>query len=48
MSSARVFFYVQHLLGIGHQRRDATLTRAMQDAGLDHDEVLVSAGGGRR
>ena len=35
MSSARVFFYVQHLLGIGHQRRGATLTRAMQDAGLD-------------
>ncbi len=35
MSSARVFFYVQHLLGIGHQRRGATLTRAMQEAGLD-------------
>jgi predicted glycosyltransferase len=30
----RVLFYVQHLLGIGHQRRGATLTRAMQDAGL--------------
>ncbi len=35
MSAAKVFFYVQHLLGIGHQRRGATLTRAMQDAGLD-------------
>ena len=35
MSVARVFFYVQHLLGIGHQRRGATLTRAMQEAGLD-------------
>ena len=35
MSAARVFFYVQHLLGIGHQRRGATLTRAMQEAGLD-------------
>jgi predicted glycosyltransferase len=35
MSAAKVFFYVQHLLGIGHQRRAATLTRAMQDAGLD-------------
>ena len=30
----RVLFYVQHLLGIGHQRRGATLTRAMQQAGL--------------
>ena len=30
----RVLFYVQHLLGIGHQRRGATLTRAMQEAGL--------------
>lgn len=30
----RVLFYVQHLLGIGHQRRGATLTRAMQAAGL--------------
>ena len=29
-----VLFYVQHLVGIGHQRRGATLTRAMQDAGL--------------
>jgi len=35
MSAAKIFFYVQHLLGIGHQRRGATLTRAMQDAGLD-------------
>jgi len=35
MSAAKVFFYVQHLLGIGHQRRGATLTRAMRDAGLD-------------
>ena len=30
----RVLFYVQHLLGIGHQRRGASLTRAMADAGL--------------
>jgi predicted glycosyltransferase len=35
MSAPKIFFYVQHLLGIGHQRRGATLTRAMQDAGLD-------------
>ncbi|MDE0942786.1 MAG: glycosyltransferase [Alphaproteobacteria bacterium] len=38
----RVLFYVQHLLGIGHQRRGATLTRAMQDAGL---EVTYVSGG---
>ena len=38
----RVLFYVQHLLGIGHQRRGATLTRAMQDAGL---EVTYISGG---
>ena len=35
MSAPKIFFYVQHLLGIGHQRRGATLTRAMQAAGLD-------------
>jgi len=35
MSRPRVLFYVQHLLGIGHQRRGATLTRAMQAAGMD-------------
>ena len=29
MSRRRVFFYVQHLLGIGHLRRAATITRAM-------------------
>ncbi len=38
----RVLFYVQHLLGIGHQRRGATLTRAMQKAGL---EVTYISGG---
>jgi len=35
MSAPKIFFYVQHLLGIGHQHRGATLTRAMQNAGLD-------------
>jgi predicted glycosyltransferase len=40
--SRRVFFYVQHLLGIGHLRRAATLTRAMSAAGLD--VALVSGG----
>ena len=38
----RVLFYVQHLLGIGHQRRGATLTRAMQEAGL---QVSYISGG---
>jgi predicted glycosyltransferase len=38
----RVLFYVQHLLGIGHLKRAATLTRAMTDRGL---EVTVVSGG---
>jgi predicted glycosyltransferase len=38
----RVFFYVQHLLGIGHAMRAAILTRAMRRAGLD---VTYVAGG---
>ena len=42
MSAKRVLFYVQHLLGIGHLRRAATLTRAMTAAGLD---VTVASGG---
>jgi len=40
--SKRVFFYVQHLLGIGHLRRAATLSRALAAAGFD---VLVVSGG---
>ena len=40
--SARVFFYVQHLLGIGHLRRAATLARALAADGFD---VLVVSGG---
>lgn len=43
MSRRRVFFYVQHLLGIGHLRRAATITRAMAARGLD---VTVASGGG--
>jgi len=35
MSRPRVFFYVQHLLGIGHTVRAAALTRAMRRLGLD-------------
>jgi predicted glycosyltransferase len=40
--TGRVFFYVQHLLGIGHLRRAATLARAMVAGGLD---VLIVSGG---
>jgi len=42
MSGGRVFFYVQHLLGIGHTMRAAALTRAMQQAGL---QVTYVSGG---
>lgn len=37
-----VLFYVQHLLGIGHQKRAATLARAMERAGL---KVTFVSGG---
>ena len=54
MSRHRVMFYVQHLLGIGHQRRGATLTRAMTAAGLDvgfvsggHEIPNLDLGGAR-
>lgn len=40
--TARVFFYVQHLLGIGHLRRAATLARAICAGGFD---VLLVSGG---
>jgi predicted glycosyltransferase len=40
--SRRVFFYVQHLLGIGHLRRAATLARALARSGFD---VLLVSGG---
>ena len=33
----RILFYVQHLLGIGHIMRAATLTRALQAAGFEVD-----------
>lgn len=42
MSERRILFYVQHLLGIGHLRRAATLTRALQRAGLR--TTLISGG----
>ena len=38
----RVFFYVQHLLGIGHLRRAAILARALAAGGFD---VLLVSGG---
>ena len=40
--SARVFFYVQHLLGIGHLRRAAVLVRTLAAGGFD---VLLVSGG---
>lgn len=40
--STRVFFYVQHLLGIGHLRRAATLARGLAAQGFD---VLLVSGG---
>ena len=42
MSAGTVFFYVQHLLGIGHLRRAMTLTRGLAEAGF---EVTVASGG---
>jgi predicted glycosyltransferase len=38
----KVFFYVQHLLGIGHLKRAATLARTLREAGFQ--VVLVSGG----
>jgi len=42
MSAPRVLFYVQHLLGIGHLKRAATIARAISGAGL---EVTLVSGG---
>jgi predicted glycosyltransferase len=39
---SRVFFYAQHLLGIGHLRRAAALARALVAGGFD---VLLVSGG---
>ena len=38
----KVFFYVQHLLGIGHLKRAATLAQALREAGFQ--VALVSGG----
>ena len=40
MTSPRVFFYVQHLLGIGHLKRAAAIARALAEAGASVDFVL--------
>jgi predicted glycosyltransferase len=42
LSKRRAFFYVQHLLGIGHLKRALTLARATAAAGL---EVTLASGG---
>ena len=42
MSALRAFLYVQHLLGIGHLRRAATLARALAAQGL---RVTLASGG---
>ena len=42
MTSPKIFFWVQHLLGIGHLKRTATLTRAFRRAGMD---VTIVSGG---
>lgn len=41
-SNTKILFYVQHLLGIGHLRRTATLSRNLVRAGFD---VTVVSGG---
>ncbi|MGH6931823.1 MAG: glycosyltransferase family protein [Dongiaceae bacterium] len=42
MTRPLVFFYVQHLLGIGHLRRAAAIARAIENAGM---AVAVVSGG---
>lgn len=42
MSAPRLFFWVQHLLGIGHLRRAAALARAIAEDGF---EVTIASGG---
>ena len=42
MSAPRLFFWVQHLLGIGHLRRAAALARAIADDGF---AVTIASGG---
>jgi len=43
MTAPRIFFYVQHLLGIGHLKRAAAIARALVEAGARVDFVLGGA-----
>jgi predicted glycosyltransferase len=43
MNRPRIFFYVQHLLGIGHLKRAAAVARALVEAGATVDLVLGGA-----
>jgi predicted glycosyltransferase len=43
MTAPRFFFYVQHLLGIGHLKRAAAVARALVEAGASVDLVLGGA-----
>ena len=43
MTAPRIFFYVQHLLGIGHLKRAAAVARALVEAGASVDMVLGGA-----
>jgi predicted glycosyltransferase len=43
MTEPHVFFYVQHLLGIGHLKRAAAVARALLEAGAQVDLVLGGA-----
>lgn len=43
MTAPRVFFYVQHLLGIGHLRRAAAIGQGLIEAGAGVDFVLGGA-----
>ncbi|MGB0577164.1 MAG: hypothetical protein ACPGPC_13595 [Alphaproteobacteria bacterium] len=42
IANPKALFYVQHLLGIGHLKRAATLSRAMEAVGFD---VTIVSGG---
>ena len=42
MTAPKIFFWVQHLLGVGHLNQTATLARAFRRAGMD---VTVVSGG---
>ena len=42
MTAPKIFFWVQHLLGIGHLKRTTTLARAFRRAGMG---VPVVSGG---